>query len=129
MTAERASEYLAVLSEMDAHRIEAGGKPPHWNRLVNRLQTLYLELRQSPDGRQAIGDLMDSESVTVREWSAGHALAWEPAKAQDALERLAAEGKGLASFEAGITLREFRRGKLKLDWIPKRAVRAPEPEA
>jgi hypothetical protein len=112
------SEYRATLWEMDDGRIELGGKPEQWNRLVNRLQSLHMKLRQTSDGRQAITNLIDDENPTVRLWSASHALAWSPRKAQKALEGLA-EGVGLTSFDAKITLREFRSGRFKTDWAPK----------
>ena len=116
---EALSEYRATLLAMDAHRIEGGGDPKQWNRLVNCLQAVHLELRKTSAGRRAITKLIEDENRTVRLWSASHALAWEPRVAQKTLERLAAEGPGLASFDAEMTLREFRNGRLKTDWVPK----------
>lgn len=103
---------------MGAGTVEVGGKPERWNLLVDRLQSLHLKLRQTSEGRKAITNLIDDENPTVRLWSAGYALGWSPKKAEKALEGLA-EGAGLTSFSAKITLREFRSGKLKTDWVPK----------
>jgi hypothetical protein len=115
---EAASRYRATLLKMDALRVEGGNNAEQWNRLVDQLQVLHLKLRETPEGRQAITTLIDDENRMVRLWSATNALAWEPERAKDTLKGLAAEG-GHGSFEAKITLREFGRGKLKTDWVPK----------
>lgn len=44
-------DYRATLLAMHRERIESGGTPRAWNRLVNRLQKLHLELRETPEGR------------------------------------------------------------------------------
>jgi hypothetical protein len=90
-----------------------------WNRLVNRLQTVQLQLRSSPEGRSGISSFLDDDNITVREWSAGFALAWDPIPARAEFERLAADESSLAGFEAKITLREFDAGRLNMTWSPR----------
>ena len=111
---EAVIRYRATLLEMDAVRARGGKNAETWNRLVNQQQAIHLTLRETPEGRQAITNLIGDENRTVRMWSAVNALAWEPEIAKAALEALAADG----SFDAEITLREFGRGKLKTDWVP-----------
>ncbi len=116
---EAISAYRATLLRMHAGRVETGGDPESWNLLVNQMQELHLRLRETPEGRQAITNLIDDENETVRGWSATNALAWEPERAKRALEALAAETAGMTSFSAQVTLREFEKGRLKTDWVPK----------
>jgi Tfp pilus assembly protein PilN len=116
---EMVAKYRATLIEMDANRIEVGGIPERWNRLVNRLQALQLKLRETPDGQASITELIDDENATVRAWSATFALAWEPRRAVAALEALAESNEGLTSFYARVTLSEYRKGRLRTDWDPK----------
>jgi hypothetical protein len=72
-----AARYREVLVEMDSHRIERGGKPRSWNRLVNRMQALQLQLRATQAGRDAITSLISDENATVRSWSAVNAIVTE----------------------------------------------------
>jgi hypothetical protein len=63
--------------------------------------------------------LISDDNPTVRQWSAGNALAWDEPTARAELERLAAQPHGLGGFEAEITLREFDAGRLNTTWQPK----------
>lgn len=113
------ADYHRTLLSMHACRVERGGDPKRWNRLVNQLQSVQLRLRTSPEGRSGISSLINAENATVRQWSAGFALAWDPLPARAELERLAADEASLAGFEAKITLREFDAGRLDMTWRPK----------
>jgi hypothetical protein len=63
------TRYRAVLVEMHAQRIETGRTPRNWNRLVDRMQRLHLELRETPGGRAGITDCaLNGENDTVRDW-------------------------------------------------------------
>ena len=111
--------YRSTLMEMHEQRIEEGGKPRRWNRLVDRLQLLHLGLRTTAEGRRAITAMVSDDNATVRLWSSTFALFWNPAVARAALERQAAEPASLTSFEAEMTLREFDAGRLNTVWEPK----------
>jgi hypothetical protein len=116
--AELAAKYRAALLEMDKQRIETGGRPRSWNRLVNRMQALHLRLRETAAGRDAITALIDDENPTVRSWSAVNSLAWAADTARPVLVAQANE-QGLLGFEAQIALREFDAGRLDTGWQPK----------
>jgi hypothetical protein len=60
-----AAKYREVLLEMDSRRIESGEKPRSWNRLVNRMQALQLQLRSTQAGRDAITSLIGDGAVLV----------------------------------------------------------------
>jgi hypothetical protein len=115
--AELAAKYRAALLEMDKQRIETGGRPRSWNRLVNRMQALHLRLRETAAGRDAITALIDDENPTVRSWSAVNSLAWAADTARPVLVAQANE-QGLLGFEAQIALREFDAGRLDTGWQP-----------
>jgi hypothetical protein len=114
-----AAQYREVLVEMDARRIEQGEKPRSWNRLVNRMQALQLQLRATQAGRDAITSLIGDENATVRSWSAVNALAWAESLARAELERQATSDSGLRGFEAELVLREFDAGRLNTAWVPR----------
>jgi hypothetical protein len=117
--AELGREYHATLLAMDAERVKTGGRPNHWNRLVDHLQEIHLQLRETPAGRAAITAFVADENVTVRQWSATFALGWEPESARAELERQANDPEGLTAFDAEMILEEFDAGRLDLDWLPK----------
>ena len=71
-----AAEYRAILEQMHTQRIENGGKPRAWNRLVDRMQAVHLRLRTTPAGRDAITSSINDVNPTVRSWSAVNALGW-----------------------------------------------------
>jgi Domain of unknown function (DUF2019) len=115
-----AARYREVLLEMDSRRIESGEKPRSWNRLVNRMQALQLQLRATQSGRDAITSLIGDENATVRSWSAVNALAWAESVARAELEREARTDSGLRGFEAQMVLREFDAGRLNTAWVPRK---------
>ena len=63
------------------------------------MQAADLELRKTPEGRDAITALISHGCITVRQWSATNALAWAPDEARSELEREVAAG-GSGSFDA-----------------------------
>ncbi len=113
-------DYHRTLLQMHEARVERGGDPKVWNRLVNNLQALHLQLRASTQGRRGISLSLQDENPTVRAWSAGFALFWDPVPARQELERLAANEASMEGFEAKITLQEFDAGRLNVTWEPKR---------
>src|ERR1700677_1654368 len=107
-------DYHRTLLKMHEVRVERGGDPKQWNRLVDQVQALHLQLRVSTAGREGISSFVTDENVTVRAWSAGFALFWDPAPARKQLELLAADQGSISGFEAEITLREFDAGRLNM---------------
>jgi hypothetical protein len=117
-TEDLLQQFRDTLVEMDRGRVETGGNPRQWNRLVNRVQTLQLALRETAEGRAGITAFVGDEVATVRQWSASLALAWDEPVARAELER-EATGSGLGAMEAKIILREFDTGRLNMTWEPK----------
>ena len=113
------ADYHRTLLAMHEGRVETGGDPKQWNRLVNHLQGLQLQLRASPEGRSGISSFLTDDNITVRAWSAGFALFWDPIPARVELEELASDQRSMAGFEAKLTLREFDAGRLDMTWEPK----------
>jgi hypothetical protein len=118
---ELLSQYRSTLIEMHENRVEVGGKPRSWNRLVNKMQSLHLSLRETTDGRAGITDLaLNGDNETVRGWSAANALAWDATSVRPVLESQAQDGGlGLSRLSAETVLKEFDAGRLKTDWVPK----------
>ena len=105
---------------MHAVRVETGGKPRKWNRLVDRMQSVHLELRQSADVREGLTQLaINEENETVRAWSAINALAWDSARVRPLIEATATDAHGLERLNAEMALREFDAGRLNTGWVPK----------
>jgi hypothetical protein len=111
------SAFAGTLDSMSQCRVDRGGDPTAWNRLINELQRIQLVLRQTEEGRTGISDLMDSDDATVRTWCATFALFWNESKARKVLQAEAA-ARGMAGFEAEIALREFDAGRLHMTWQP-----------
>ena len=116
-TRETLAAFAATLDSMSQCRVDRGSDAKGWNRLVNGLQRLQLDLRQTEEGRAGISDLMHSEDATVRTWSATFALFWDESRARGVLQAEVAAG-GLAGFESEIALREFDAGRLSMTWQP-----------
>lgn|GEM_PF-1839723 len=116
-TDAKLAAFSSTLGSMAASTLDKGGDPEHWNRLVNELQRLQLDLRTTEEGRAGISRMMNSEDPTVRCWSATFALFWDEAEAREVLLREVA-AKGVEGFEAKITLREFDAGRLTMTWQP-----------
>jgi hypothetical protein len=116
-TAAVIADLEAILLEMDSARVERGGSPQAWNRLMDRAQSLHLVLRQTPEGRSGITALVAHENATVRGAAAAYALFWDEPVARAELERQMKD-PGMRSVEAKYTLREFDRGTLSPTWQP-----------
>jgi hypothetical protein len=111
-------QYREALLAMHDCRALVGDDPRRWNELVDKMQAVHLELRESVEGREGITALLADECETVRQWSATNALAWSPDEARAALTR-EVEGGGSGAFEAKVTLREFDAGRLDTSWKPR----------
>lgn len=65
------------------------------------------------DGEQALIELLNADSASVRGWAAFNLLASQPALAEAALERIASGPPGFTRLSAEMTLEEWRAGRLK----------------
>jgi len=110
---EETRPYVATLEQLAALG-EPGTDTDAWNRAVEANQSSYLVLRQSREGRGAIGRLIDHPATTVRGWAAAHALLWNEERARPVLAALA-EDEGLEGLSARQTLRAFDAGTLSHD--------------
>jgi hypothetical protein len=117
--ADLLAKYRQLLVEMDAQRVEHGGKARSWNRLVDGMQTVQLKLRASDAGRAGITALIGDDNPTVRSWSAVNALSWSEEVARAELEREIQTDDGMVGFEAKIALREHDAGRLNTAWVPR----------
>lgn len=103
--------YRSLAIEWD----EARDDPREANRIFDALHTLYKELRDTIDGREAILSLLEDPITAVRLAAATHSLGWEPAHAVRVLEEIEQESN-LHAVTAKWTLRSYRSGKLDLNW-------------
>lgn len=116
-TAELLAQLEATLLAMHGARVEAGGRPGSWNRLVDKAQRLHLALRTSAEGREGITALMSHNCDTARGWAATWALFWDEPLARAELERQGAQAS-LTALSARTTLSEFDAGRLDPTWQP-----------
>ncbi|MGB9689865.1 hypothetical protein [Thermogutta sp.] len=89
--------------------------PDKANRAHDRAHQCYKELRTTPEGRQAICDLMRDPDPYVRSAAAARALFWKPEEARQVLEELIEQG-GILGFECELVLKEFDAGRLSFDY-------------
>lgn len=84
------------------------------NRAYDRVILAVKALSKLPDrGEAGLLDLVDHPDESVQAWAATHLLPLREELACKTLERVAANN-GLVAFSAGITLKEWRAGRLKV---------------
>lgn len=105
-----ASEYEQLALDWDSERVARRA-----NRIFDKLHKVALQLRQSDDGRRAIESLLTHENRGVRLAAASDSLAWGSTLAVVALEALVSP-RGPHSFDAEMTLSEYRAGRMRFDW-------------
>lgn len=77
------------------------------------IQMTYRELRsRGKSVQRALLGLLDHPKEAVRGWAAFHALEFAPEDAEPVLEALS-KSPGISGLDAGITLKEWRKGTLK----------------
>jgi hypothetical protein len=89
--------------------------PRKANKAQARMHAAYKSLRETVEGREAILSLLDDPSPHVRCWAAAHSLEWNEVAAVTVLEGLR-ESRGPCSFDAEMTLAEFRKGQLSFNY-------------
>lgn len=95
-------------------RASASGDSRAANRAYKRLTLAYRTLRARGPGSQAkLLSLIRDGDVGVRTWVAAHALEFCPGAGEPVLVDLGAQ-PGLVGFDAMMTLREWRAGRLKI---------------
>lgn len=110
------AEFERIGQRMHEHRVEAGGKSRDWNRLFDKMQGVYLVLRESPEGRSGLTRLaLTSDCETVRSGAAARALFWDAAQVRPVLEVIASQ-PGLGALNARTVLQEFDAGRLHFDY-------------
>lgn len=71
------------------------------------------DLRRAPDqGENALRELLTDEDPSVATWAAVFLLPLDEQSASAVLERIAASGVPLLAFNARMTLREWKAGRL-----------------
>jgi hypothetical protein len=85
------------------------------NRAYDRMHRALKELRTQPDrGETTLLGLVKHPDESVRVAAATHLLSLKPDVAIPVLERVAS-GSGLVAFDAFMVLKEWRKGRLKLE--------------
>ncbi|WP_168186193.1 DUF2019 domain-containing protein [Agromyces badenianii] len=113
--AENVEELIAQYRDLLVQRSMEFARPSVANKLFDRNHAIHKILRESDEGRRAISGLMNDDVDAVRLTAAVHTLQWDPVAAEHVLEDIEA-GPGIVGFNAKWTLREYRDGKLDLDW-------------
>jgi hypothetical protein len=86
------------------------------NQQHDYLVTIYLDLQRRGAAAVALlGALLHEKDNNVACWAATHLLPYQEAVAVATLTRVAATS-GIAGFTATITLQEWQKGRLKLDY-------------
>ncbi|WP_146184968.1 hypothetical protein [Agromyces badenianii] len=81
--------------------------------LLHRSYDIRDVLRQSEEGRRAIGALMRDDVEAVRLAAATDVLEWDPVAAEPVLEEIATGGR--LALTAEVTLQLFRDGEFDVD--------------
>ena len=76
------------------------------------IASVYRELRASGQ-ESCLLVLLDDTNVSVRAWAAAHALEFAPEVGEPVLSAVVEEDAGLVGFDAEMTLREWRAGRLR----------------
>jgi len=110
-TAALVAQYIALKIEWDG----ALRTPSKANRIFDQAHRVAVHLRESEDGRQALLALVKHENQAVRLGAAAECIVFAPKPAIKALRKLA-KSDGHHSFSAEMTLKEFKAGRLRMDW-------------
>lgn len=90
--------------------------PRSANRAYNDLVAALRELRRSPDkGVAFLSTQLDSNDTSVVIWAGLYLLPFKEKEASEALERVVTQGIPRMSFDANMTLKEWRAGRLEVE--------------
>ena len=114
MTIASQDRFVEGAREHGLYTVE--GDAPATNRAYKKIILALKELRETPDrGESFLASLLQSEDLSVVTWAALYLLPSNPEEAVKALQKVASEGKSLIAFDAEMTLKEWRAGRLKVD--------------
>lgn len=82
------------------------------NRSYDEIANIYRSLRERGE-REHLLQLLADADPSVRSWAASHALEFAPERAVTALTAIASGPPSPERLSAQMTLREWRKGKLK----------------
>jgi len=112
---ERSDEALAAAyrgAASEYGRCSADEGHTEANRQAERLAAAYRELRRrGVESQRQILQLLGDEDESVRSWAGAHALEFASERGEAVLSTLA-DGSTVAAFNARMTLREWRAGRL-----------------
>lgn len=94
---------------------EAQADPTAANEILRRHHALAKRMRETPEGRKAIEELLDDVATVVRLAAATDSLAWQSSRGVAVLEEIEQEDRSLYAVDAKWTLRSHHNGKLNLD--------------
>lgn len=105
-----AAVYRSAATEHGRSSVE--GNHAEANTQAELLAAAYRELRgRGVESQRRILRFLEDEDESVRSWAGSHALEFAPERGEAVLAALA-EGRTLAAFNARMTLREWRAGRL-----------------
>jgi len=105
-------EYRSAALEHTRMSAEA---PKKANDAADKMATIWEKIRDlGSDAQQSFLLLLDNNEPEVQCWAASHALAFAPDKASTVLEKLASGQHGMISFDAQMTLQEWKSGRLNV---------------
>ena len=92
------------------------GNPRMTNKAYDDLIVALREIRRTPDKGVAflIGQL-NNDDASVVTWAGLYLLPFREKEASHALERVASQGIPRMSFDADMTLKEWRAGRLEVE--------------
>jgi len=82
------------------------------NKCYKKITECYCKLKDL-QAVSSLKDLLQHENESVVVWASLHLLPYESKIAEDALARIAKKG-GLIAFDAEMTLKEWKAGRLKI---------------
>lgn len=103
-----------IAAAIDHGRFTLSGDFKNCNKAYDRIIVAARKLKDTPDGGEAVLiDLLSYADDSVKSWAAAYLLQLRPEEAVNTLEEVASR-PGLVAFSAGMTLKEWRAGRLKL---------------
>lgn len=107
-----------ALKEFRATAIKAGdlSDTKAQNTAARKMQACYRILCATEEGKAGLIGLMSDSDPGVRLSAAARCLQWVPEQAESALEALRRTNTFPISFEAEMTLEQYRKGRLSFDF-------------